>query len=182
MATGNQLESSLEDIFVKKAPALPAGGKKFLVEYLPWISLIGGLLTLWSAYSVWHWAHAVNSAINYLNGLSQAFGGTTVSVSRFSFWIWLSVAVLAIEGVVYLLAYTGLKDRKKAGWNYLYYGALLNVVYGVVIAFSSYGGVGNLIGALIGSAIGLWLLFQIRSSYTGVKSATSSTSTTSSSS
>jgi len=35
----------------------------------------------------------------------------------------------------------------------------------VVVLFSNYGGIGSLLGSLVGAAIGLYLLFQIRASY-----------------
>ena len=62
------------------------------------------------------------------------------------------------------LAKTGLKARKKAGWNYLYWGALVNVAYALVSLFTLNGASG-FVGALLSSAIGLWLLFQVRSEY-----------------
>ncbi|MFA5004158.1 MAG: hypothetical protein WC498_02670 [Candidatus Saccharimonadales bacterium] len=166
MASTNKLESKLDEVFAK-APKIPEGGKKWFVEYLPWLSLIGGVFTLWSAYALWHWAHAVSGLVNFANQLCTAYGGGTCgSVSRFSFWVWASIVVLAVEGVLYLLAFPGLKARKKAGWNYLYYGALVNVAYAVVSIFTDNNGFGHFIGAAIGSAIGFWLLFQIRSAYT----------------
>lgn len=168
MAAVTGLEAKLEEVFVKNAPALPAGGKKWLVSAAPWIALIVGVLSLWSAYVLWHWAHAVNGLANFANELCNTYGGSgcNVASSRFSFWIWASIVVLAVEGVLYLLAYPGLKARSKSGWNYLYYGALVNIAYAVVSLFSDYrGGIGSFLGALIGSAIGFWLLFQIRSTY-----------------
>jgi hypothetical protein len=47
----------------------------------------------------------------------------------------------------------------------MFYALLVNVAYGVVMLFTNYGGIGTLLSTLIGSAIGLYLLFQIRSSY-----------------
>lgn len=164
----NQLETSLAGVF-KGAPKLPKGFKDWLVKYLPWFTLIGGLLSIWAAWSLWHWAHIANALINYANSLSQAFGGQTVATSRMTVGIWLGVIVLAVEAVVYLLAFPGLKAHKKAGWNMLFLGSIINVVYGVVVMFTDYGGAGNLIGALIGTIIGWWILFQIRDYYTGKK-------------
>lgn len=162
------LEANLEELFVKKAPALPAGGKKVLVEWAPWLSLLGGVFSLWSAYVLWHWAHAVSGLADFANQICSTYGGSGCGVgSRFSVWVWIAIAVLAVEGVIYLLAYPGLKARKKAGWNYLYYGALVNLAYGVVSIFTDYSGVSHFIGAVIGSAIGFWFLFQIRSAYNG---------------
>ncbi|MEJ0073109.1 MAG: hypothetical protein WDN27_03460 [Candidatus Saccharibacteria bacterium] len=163
-------ETKLDEIFVRKAPKLPDGGKKALVEWAPWISLIVGILTLLSAWSLWHWARAVDGLTNYLNTVCNAYGTTSacgVSTSRYSLALWLGVIVLVIEGVLYVAAYSGLKARKKQGWNYLYYGALINVVYAIISLFTDYDKVGHFIGALIGSAIGFYLLFQIRSAYLG---------------
>lgn len=169
MANTAPLEKNLEDIFIKKAPTMLAGGKKALVQYAPIASLIIGIWALLSAYWLWHWAHLANAYVNLANNLSRAYGGTAVTTSRFSVWVWLGVLVLAVQGVLYLLAYPGLRDHKKQGWNYIYYGILLEVAYGVVGLFTSYNSFGNLVGAVIGAAIGFWLLFQVRSSYLGSK-------------
>jgi hypothetical protein len=63
------------------------------------------------------------------------------------------------------MAFPATKARTKRGWDLMFYALLVNIVYGVIILFSNYGGVGNFIFSLIGSAIGLWLLFQIRGKY-----------------
>jgi hypothetical protein len=155
---------------VDKAPKLPAGGTKHLVEWAPWVSLIVGVLTLWAAWALWHWAHVANGLLNYANDLCNAYGSystnacSNISSDRLTFWVWLGIIFLVVEGLLYLLAFPGLRDRKRQGWQYLYYGALVNVVYAVVSLFTNYG-VGNFIGGLIGSAVGFWLLFQIRDMY-----------------
>jgi len=169
MAGLDQLENSLSDVFVKKAPPLPEGGKKAIVQYLPWLSLLVGLLTLFFAWQLWHWAHVASALIDEANSLSQAFGGTATVTNRMSVGIWLGVLILVVEGVLYLMAFSNLQARKKAGWNLLFYALLINLVYGIVIVFTSYGGIGNFLSYLIGSVIGLYFLFQIRSSYSGAK-------------
>jgi uncharacterized membrane protein HdeD (DUF308 family) len=85
-------------------------------------------------------------------------------------WLWAGVVLIGVEGLLYLLAFPGLRDHKKQGWNYLFYGALLNLAYAVVSLFTNYNSVGNFLGALIGSAIGFYLLFQVRSAYVGAQS------------
>lgn len=164
------LEKSLDDLFVKQAPELPPNGKKALVQYLPWISLVLGVISLWTVYVLWHWAHLANNLINYANSISAAYGGPTIANNRLSFGIWIGLAVLAVEALLYISAYPGLRDHKKSGWNLLFYGLIINVVYGVVILFTSYGGLGNLIWTLVGSAIGFYFLFQIRGSYSTSRS------------
>jgi hypothetical protein len=163
------LENSLNDLFGKQAPAIPNNGRKALAQYLPWISLILGLISLWTAYVLWHWAHIANTFVNYANSISAAYGGPQIATNRLTFGIWLGIGVLAGEALMYIAAFPGLRDRKKAGWNLLYYALLINVVYGAVIMFTNYGGVGNLIGTIIGSAIGFYFLFQIRELYSGGK-------------
>lgn len=161
------LETALDELFVKKAPALPPGGKKALVQYLPWINLVFGVLTLFAAWGLYNAAHAVNSLVDYANNLSAAYGGSKVVTSHLTFIVWLAIATLAIEGVLYIAAFPATRDHKKSGWDLMFYALLVNLVYGVVAAFTSYGGAGRLVGAIIGSAIGGYLLFQIRASYLG---------------
>jgi hypothetical protein len=165
MSALQSLENSLEDVFVKKAPALPENGKKAIVEYIPYINLILGLLSLWTAYALWHWAHLADNLINYANTLSAAYGGGTIAHTRMSGILWLGMVVMAVQALLYIAAFPALRDRKKSGWNLMFYALLVNVVYGVVVLFSDYGGVGNLLGSLIGSAVGLYFLFQIRGHY-----------------
>jgi hypothetical protein len=177
-ALGN-LETKLNDVFVKSTPKLPEDAKKTLVRALPVISAVLGVLSLWGAYGLWHWAHLTENAVRYVNDLCNAYsvagcGGAT-GASRFTIWLWASIILIGVEGVLYLLAFPGLRDHKKQGWNYLFYGALLNLAYAVVSLFTNYNSVGNFVGALIGSAIGFYLLFQLRSAYTGAKTPSSST-------
>ncbi len=165
MAGVKQLEDALDDIFVKKAPKLPENAKKVIVEWLPWINLALGVLTLWAAWTLWQWANVADKLIDYANTLSRVYGGGEVVSSRMGLGIWLSLIVLAIEAVLYLLAFPATRARKKSGWDLLFYAALVNVAYGAVVFFTAYGGFGNLLGSLIGSAIGLYFLFQIRGLY-----------------
>lgn len=171
MAALDKLETSLDSVFGKSAPQLPERGRENLVTWLPWINLILGIFTLLSVYWLWHWAHVANGFVDYANQLSHAFGGGDVaSTTRLTVGIWLGLVVLAVEAVLFIAAYPGTKARKKSGWNLLFYALLVNIVYGVVMLFTDYGGASTLIGTLIGSAVGLWLLFQIRGKYTGARS------------
>lgn len=169
MSSLQSLEKNLDDIFVKNAPPLPSNAKRIIVEYLPYINLVLGVLTLLAAWGLYNAAHTVNTLVDYANSLSAAYGGT-VKVSHLTTIVWVAIAFLAIEAILYIAAYPGTKARKKAGWDLLFYALLINVVYGVVAAFTDYGGVGRLVGSLIGSAVGFYFLFQIRASYSGDKS------------
>ena len=169
MASTNQLEDSLAGAF-KSAPKLPENAKKVIVQWLPYINLILGVLSLWAAYGLWKWAHWASEWTDAANNLSRAFGGTeVVSTSRMSVVVWLALIVIAVEGVLYIMAFPGTKALKKSGWNLMFYALIVNAVYGVVNLFYSYGGVGSFLGYVIGTVIGLYFLFQIRDMYNGSK-------------
>jgi hypothetical protein len=165
IATLQPLETNLEEIFTKKVPTLPVSGRRATVQYLPWIALVLSILSAYTAWVLWHWAHYSNALLNYANSISVAYGGPPIAYHRMGLGIWLGIAVLLVEAYLYLAAFPAVRDRQKTGWDYLFYTALLNVAYGVVTLFSDYGSLGNLFGTVIGSAIGLYLLFQIRPNY-----------------
>src|SRR5579884_1531595 len=99
-----ELEAALNRIFVKQLPALPVGLKKWLVKYLPWLNLIFGLFSLYSAVLLWHWAHVANNLVDYTNGVYSMYGGGPV-LHHTSFAIWLGLVVLIIEAVLYIAAF-----------------------------------------------------------------------------
>ena len=161
-----KLETSLDEVLHKKAPfQLPVNGKRGLAYALWWIALVAGLLQLWAAWMFWHAAHTINKLVDFANSLSSVYGTTpyTAPAVHLGFFFYLSLLVLAFDAVLLLFAVPQLKAHRKSGWNLLFYGALINAVYGVVRIFSDYGGgIGSLIWALIGSVIGLYFLFQAR--------------------
>lgn len=172
MSAFASLEKSLDELFVKNGPKLPEGFKKWLVKYLPWITVIIGVLTLLATLSLWRAGHTVNELVDYANQLSQAYGGESVSASKLGVGYWLALITLAAEAILYIAAFPALRQHKKSGWDLMFYALLVNVAYGFFAIFTSYAGVGNFIGSLIGAAIGGYFLFQIRSSYTKSKAAT----------
>ena len=160
------LEDKLAGLF-KAAPKIPENGRKSIVQWLPWISLIFGVVQLLLTLGLWRAGRRVNEFVSSLNEIARSFGVES-STPQLNVFYWIALVFLAASAVVLLLAYPGLRDRKKTGWNWLFYGALLNVVYGVFsIFFDSYygGGVSRFIGAVIGTAISFWLLFQVRDHY-----------------
>lgn len=161
------VEKKLNEIFVenKSIPALPDGVKKFIVTYLPWFTLIIGVLTLFAALSLWQWAHVANNLIDYANSVSATYGGTQISTSRMSIMLWAGLVVLLVEAILYIAAFPGTRAKKKSGWDLLFYAAIINILYGLILLFTDYGGIGQFIFNLIFAAIGLYFLFQIRASY-----------------
>ena len=154
----------LEPLF-KDLPELPKNGREWLVKAWPVLALIFGILQLLAAWGLWHAGHLVNSLVNYSNAISHAYGSGVV-VNHLGIFYWLGLIMLVVDGIVFLLAYPGLKARSEAGWNLIFLSALLNLIYGLFTAFdSSYGGIGKFIMTIIGSAIGFYFIYQVRSYY-----------------
>lgn len=162
------LEDKLGDLY-KSAPNLPENGRKGLVNFMPWLSLAVGLLSLFAAWGIWNSVHVADNLINYANNINAIYGAGPVVTNQWSVMLWVGLLTLLAEAVLYLLAFPALKAHKKMGWDLLFYGGLVNVVYGVAVFFTSYGGFGGLVGSLLGSVIGFYFLYQIRSYYTGAK-------------
>ena len=161
------LETKLQEVFVKNAPfQLPAKAKSWIVQYLPYINLVLGIISLWAAYGIYTWATRADTIVNYTNELSRTFGGPVAPVERLTTVLWLGIIFLALEGILYILAFAPTKERKKSGWDLLFLALLVNVVYGVVMVFTNYGGVSTLLSTLVSTVVGLYFLFQIRSAYT----------------
>lgn len=159
-----KLETRLDIIFVKDAPALPSNAKRAIVAYLPYINMVLGIFTLLIAWGLYQAAHTANQLIGSTSGTLNVYGAQ-VTVSHLTFTVWLALVVLVIEALIFIAAFPATKARRKAGWDLLFYAFLINVAYGIVAAFTDYGGIGRLLSSLIGSGVGLYLLFQIRDQY-----------------
>lgn len=153
--------------FFKNMPALPKQSKEALVKAWPWIALVFGVLQLLAAYWLVQSARAVENLNQLTNALSQYYSGATVGLSAMDkSVIYLGVGILIIDGVILLMAYPHLKQRARRGWDLLFIASLINVVYAVISAFMAYrGGVGSLFFGVLSSAIGFYLLFQVREFY-----------------
>jgi hypothetical protein len=161
-----KLEAQLDDLFVKKAPfQLPEGGRRGLVSALPWLTLVGGILMLMAAWGLWQLVTWADRWAGFANSLSASYGGAVSGVSPL---IWLSLAILAVEAIMFFVAFPALRDHKKKGWDILFWISIINVVEALLQAIA-YSNFGSLIMSLVGSVMGLYLLFQVRAYYTGEK-------------
>lgn len=168
MSAVSKLEKQLGDVF-KGAPALPANAKESLAAAWPWIALVFGVLQLIAAWGLWD---ITRRSAELFDTLSRYYTGRSYGLSSFDKTvIYLGIAVLVVDAVILLMAYPELKKRAKRGWDLLFLGALINVGYSVVSLFIDDRGVGSFIFSLLGSAIGFYLLFQVREKYGVVKSA-----------
>jgi len=160
----DKLVTMLDEWLVKKAPfQLPENGKKGLVTALPWIALVLGILELFAAWGLWTLATFTSRITDAVNQLS-AYGYTSPVSATVGPVIWLSLIIVLAEAVMFLVAFAGLKAHKKSGWTMMFWISLLNIVYAVVYLFVNQS-IFSLLMSLVGSVIGLYLLFQVRSFY-----------------
>jgi hypothetical protein len=158
------LENKLADLY-KGAPALPKKAKDSIVEYLPYIVLVLGVLQVLAALALWRAADAAERLSDFANSLSAYYGGPA-AVSPFDKTvIYLGVALLAVEAVLMLMAFSPLQKRARRGWELLFLVSLIQIAYAVVLIFVDSYGAGSFIFSLIGAAIGFYFLFQIRDHY-----------------
>lgn len=140
----DQLEKFLEDLFTKKITyQLPPKAKETIVKIAPWVTLIVIVLSLPAVFAIF--------------GLGSFMAGLGGFSSRY----YLGLIILIIQVILMIMAFAPLQKRELKGWNYIYYSDLISIVYAL---FSSYT-LGSFVWSLLGSAIGLYILFQVKSHY-----------------
>lgn len=165
MAALDKAENSLAKIF-KDLPQLPESSKEGLAKVWPWLALIGGVLQLVAALALWRLASWADRVTDLANSLSVYYTGYTAGPTGFEKTIiYAGVIVLVVDAVILLMAFPKLQKRLRSGWNLLFLASLLNLVYGVLQIFTFQRGFGSFIFSLLGSAIGFYLLFQIKDKF-----------------
>ncbi len=137
------LEKELEGIFLLKFPAFPEELKEGIAKYGPYVSLILAILGLIALLGV--------------GGLGSVFFGLGGGTYGVGFKFYISIIVGIITSIMYIMAFTPLKARKKSGWNMLYYATLVTLV-GSLIQL-------QILSLIIGGIIGFYILFQVREKY-----------------
>ena len=163
-------EDSLEGVF-KGLPPLPEGGREGLAKAFPWIALIFGILQLVAGLSLWHLTRYVDVLNDYANSIYQ-YTGTRVGLSSTDkMIIYLGIIILVVDAVILLMAVSPLMKRARRGWDLLFLSALINLLYSVVSIFIDGRGFGTFLISLLSSAVGFYLLFQIRGKFGGTATA-----------
>ena len=162
METVTSIEQQLVKIN-KDLPKLPKGLTKWLAEYAWLLTLIGvvlSVLTLLAFVPLLLTVFGVLSVANLSLGLagypntygSDALGWFSIIVSIVS-----SLIVLYLEAT----AITPLKAKQYRGWQLLFCASLISLALTVVSDIITMQ-VGSIIMSLVFSAIGFYILFQLR--------------------
>ena len=137
--------ATLDEYFGQKAPRLPAELKEFIVKISPYLAILGLIVFGLSLFPL----------LGFLLSGYGMMGLYTAYVPMTN--VYLSLVVLVVVELLYLLAIPGLFKRTKKAWTWLFYAQ----VVGAISSLVSY----NIIGAIIGLAIGFYILFQVKSLY-----------------
>lgn len=135
------LETTLEKYFGKQAPQLPKGIKKIIVDFGPWLLILGLLLSL-------------PNLITYF-GFSSVY-------PRYYMWrrSTLGMVSVVISLVTYgfsIAALPGLLKKSIKGWRLMFYSSLISLLNPLITL--------NLISLAVSAVISWYVLFQIKSSY-----------------
>ncbi len=139
----SKLISQLES-FSKTLPALPENVREIIVKIAPYLSIFAVVMSLPAILAVF--------GLGALMTPLAAFGGVGY-YSSFSLSIIFLIIVVALQA----MAIPGLFSRSKSAWNLMFYSTVVNVVYYVLTM--------NLGSLVIGTAISLYFLFQVKSYY-----------------
>lgn len=151
-AKSSDLIALLEPYFTKQAPfQIPAKWREIIVDWIPWVNLVIGVLLL--------------PAVIVALGLAGFVSVIATSVGIASGPLVLISGLFLLASIVILfITFPGLKARKLSAWKLVFWADIVFFIYGVLYAIGS--------GALFGVAtqalstlIGLYVLFQIKNYY-----------------
>lgn len=160
MRTIRKLEEQIARLF-KRVPQLPDSSREALVDLWPWIALLFGSLQLLAAWALINLLRAADWFVDYGSHMSSP--GVISGADRVA--IYLGISVLIVDAMILLFAYPRLKKRRRKGWELLFLGSLLNIGYSVISLFIHGRGLAAFTFSLISSAVGFYLLYQVRDKY-----------------
>lgn len=165
MAFTKQLETKIGGLF-KSAPPLSENAKKSLVKAWPVVALVFAAVQVLAAWSLWGLTRYVDRLNDASNTWSLYYTGHAAGLTSFDKnLIYIALIVLVLDAAILLMAYPELKKKTKAGWDLLFLGSLINLAYAIVSIFIDNKGFASFLFSLLGSAVGFYLLFQVKDHY-----------------
>lgn len=151
-AKSSDLISVLEPYFTKQAPfQIPKEWRENLVNWIPWINLVIGILLLPLALA----AIGLAGLIGTLATVAGVTVGPMILIS--GLFLLATIAILFIT-------FPGLKARKLSAWKLVFWADIIFLVFSILNAFGS-GMIFNIVLQALFTVIGFYILFQIKSYY-----------------
>jgi hypothetical protein len=152
MYTGNaqidnglkKMESFFDEYLGKKAPAFPSNIKQGIVKFGPWVLVV---LLIIGFFGIFAGLGLTLASIPVL--FAQNAGQAILII--------LTTLLALATFIMQAIAVPGLFKTKKSSWYLVYYATLLGFIQSLLVV--------NIVSGLIFTAIGLYILFQIKSYY-----------------
>lgn len=146
------LENSLATLF-KGLPHIPRDWRHWLADKAWWLALIGVVIGCLAILGFM----PVTLGITIFTGITHGpAAGALVIITSI-----VNMAVLVVSIALEGMAITPLKARRKRGWDLLFL-VILVTFTGAVLNTLITGNVDHIIGLIIGTLIGLYVLFEVR--------------------
>ncbi|MEI6228757.1 MAG: hypothetical protein WCP11_01900 [Candidatus Saccharibacteria bacterium] len=160
----NKIENMIEG-WLKPLPHIPAKWTKMIAENLWWIVGIGIILSVIGIFSM---IGVLSTAAVFLERAARMSGYYNGSINDgwFVAATVVSLAMMIASAVLLIMAFNPLKTMHKKGWDLLFIIALVSAgaqVLSLALNFNIYNMFAGLLSALVGIAIGMYLLFEIKS-------------------
>ncbi len=150
------LIGTLEPYFTKNAPRqIPEEWRKNLVNWIPWINLILGIIFLPAALALLGLAGLVSVVAT-----AVGWNGSPLVI--------LSGLILLVSIGLMIFTFPGMRARRLSTWKVLFWAYIVYFIYQVVNVIGnglSAMPIFNLLWSAIGLALGLYVLFQIKHYY-----------------
>ena len=146
------LEDGLNTFF-KGLPHLPKEWRHWLADNVWWLVLIGVVL---GAFGILGLVPVVLGISIFTGIVAGPAAGALVIITGI-----VNMAVLVVSVVLESMAVTPLKAKQKRGWDLLFLVSLVAFAGSVLNAIIT-GNIGHILGLLVGTLIGLYLLFEVR--------------------
>jgi len=143
------LEKTLNEYLGQKAPQLPKAWKEIIVKFAPYLAVIGVILSIPAILALF----GLGTMLAPLGMMGAVAAGRPFLGAGYIISIVFLVIVLILEA----MAIPGLFNRTKPGWTYLYYATLVGAIQNIITF--------NIGGLLIGTLLGLYILFQVKEYY-----------------
>ncbi len=140
-----QIEDEIGKVYSKISVHLPAGLKEFIVHYGPWITLILMVIAIPAILL------ALGISAVAIPAISMYAGAQTGGM----YFVGGLITLFAL--VLEAMALPGLFKRQLSGWRLLLYSILVSAV-GNLLSM-------NLGGLIIGTALSLYVLYEVKSYY-----------------
>ena len=142
---------------------LPRRWRKRIAASSWWLVLVIGVAQLMHAFDFWRTAHVPPTPSDATVSALGSHGLATAEPVHISAAYYIALAFLVLNMAALLVAAPGLKAMKKSGWQMLFYGLLLNWLFGVCVLFAGqHESVAAFLRAIIAGIIGVYVLFQVR--------------------